>query len=286
MLDIATTGLLRLGLLLMEQCVDMITTKRLLLFFLLMVFLTSCKGAPESTPLPQALESEMVATALPTQSPAATETPIQATPTSALSGYAFPASIDPQARYLFYLHGKLIEDQGLPAISPEYGEYEYIPILEALEAGGYVVISEQRAAGTDSVEYAHRVAGQVTLLLTSGVSPTAIVVVGASQGAWIAIHVSHTLGNDKINYVLLSICSPETVQALIQDEIHLSGSVLSIYDAGDALAGSCQALFDYSEDKGTCQVEELVLQLGRGHGMLYQPLDEWVLPTLDWGREH
>ena len=223
--------------------------------------------------------------ALPGSPTAELSTPTAA-PASPLLAYAFPESIDPQGRYLFYLHGKIIEDQGLPAISPDYGEYAYTAILEALEAGGYRVISEQRAAGTESVEYARRVAGQVTLLLTSGVPPTAIVVVGASQGAWIAIQVSHFLGNSKINYVLLSICSPETVQALIQDEIHLSGSVLSIYDEGDPLAGSCQALFDYSEDKGTCQVEELVLQLGRGHGMLYQPLDEWVAPTLDWGREH
>lgn len=259
---------------------------RFFLIFLIIILLTACAGAPEATLSSQAAVSETGVPVLPMDTPAATEPPTQAAPTGALFAYAFPASIDPQGRYLFYLHGKIIEDKGLPAISPEYGEYEIIPILEALEAGGYEVISEQRAAGTDSVEYARRVAGQVTLLLTNGVPPTAIVIVGASQGAWIAIYVSHFLGNDKINYVLLSICSPENVQALIQDEIHLSGSVLSIYDAGDTLAGSCQALFDYSEDKGTCKVDELVLQLGRGHGMLYQPLDEWVLPTLDWGRVH
>ncbi len=256
------------------------------LLFLIIILLTACAGAPEATLSSEAVVSETAVPVLPTQTSEATEPPTQATPTSPLSAYAFPASIDPQGRYLFYLHGKIIEDQGIPAISPEYGEYEYFAILEALEAGGYRVISEQRAAGTDSVEYARRVAGQVTLLLTNGVPPTAIVIVGASKGAWIAIQVSHFLGNDKINYVLLSICSPETVQELIQNEIHLSGSVLSIYDAGDPLAGSCQALFDYSEDKGTCQVEEKVLQLGMGHGMLYQPLDEWVAPTLDWGREH
>ena len=253
------------------------------LLILLIILLTACNSSTVGSAPPQVTESEV---SRPTDTPAATEPPTQVAPTSALSPYAFPASIDPQERYLFYLHGKIIEDQGLPAISPEYGEYEYIPILQALEAGGYRVISEQRAAGADSVEYARRVAGQVTLLLTNGVPPTAIVIVGASKGAGIAIQVSHFLGNDKINYVLLSICSPETVQELIQNEIHLSGSVLSIYDEGDALAGSCQALFDYSEDKGTCQVEELVLALGRGHGMLYQPLDEWVAPTLDWGREH
>ncbi len=37
------------------------------------------------------------------------------------AGYSFPAKIDPTNHYLFYLHGKIIEDQGLPAISPEFG---------------------------------------------------------------------------------------------------------------------------------------------------------------------
>ena len=27
--------------------------------------------------------------------------------------YAFPSSIDPAGKYLFYLHGKIIEDQGI-----------------------------------------------------------------------------------------------------------------------------------------------------------------------------
>ena len=47
----------------------------------------------------------------------------------------FPDTIDPQNQYMFYLHGKIIEDQGIPAISPDFGEYEYAAILEKL--GGY-----------------------------------------------------------------------------------------------------------------------------------------------------
>ena len=42
-----------------------------------------------------------------------------------LSAYAFPVSIDPAKQYLFYFHGKIIEDQGIHAVSPDYGEYEY-----------------------------------------------------------------------------------------------------------------------------------------------------------------
>jgi len=79
-------------------------------------------------------------------------------PNSDLSGrYGFPAKIDPAQRYLFHLHGKIIEDQGLPAISPVFGEYRYEEILEALENYGFVVISEQRPKDTDPAEYAQRV---------------------------------------------------------------------------------------------------------------------------------
>ncbi len=86
-----------------------------------------------------------------------------------LSAYAFPVSIDPSKQYLFYLHGKIIEDQGIPAISPDYGEYEYEAILEKLASYEFVVISEQRPKNTDGMEYANKVVKQVTELLKAGV---------------------------------------------------------------------------------------------------------------------
>jgi len=208
------------------------------------------------------------------------------TPDSTLSAYAFPQSIDPEAEYLFYLHGKIIEDQGIPAVSPDFGEYQYEAILEALRGYDYVVISEQRDTNSDSIEYARRVAGQVTMLLVAGVKPEHITVVGASKGAGIAVYVSHSLANREINYVLLSICHYDNVREFIRDEITLYGNVLSIYDASDKLAGSCQKLFDFSEGKGISRYEEVVLNIGTGHGILYQPLIEWVLPTVEWGRKH
>lgn len=161
--------------------------KALLLLFT--ACMAGCGRAPSTASnLAPALTSPSL-TAIPTVIPS------QPVPTSVVAEYAFPASIDPEADYLFYLHGKIIEDQGLPAISPDYGEYEYAAILEALQGYDYVVISEQRAANADGIEYARRVAGQVTMLLVAGVPPEHITVVGASKGAGIAIYVSHTLAN-------------------------------------------------------------------------------------------
>ena len=86
-----------------------------------------------------------------------------------LTQYVFPTSIDPSKRYLFYLHGRIIEGQGIPAVSPDYGTYEYEAILGKLTSFGFTVISEQRSKDADGMKYAEQVAGQVTKLLEAGV---------------------------------------------------------------------------------------------------------------------
>jgi hypothetical protein len=203
-------------------------------------------------------------------------------PTPGLASYAFPTTIEAQAHYMFYLHGKIIEDQGLPAIDPTYGGYEYGAILKTLSSYGFVVISEQRSANTDIQAYATRVEGQIGSLLNAGVPAGNITVVGASKGAWITVLISHDMHNSEINYVLIAICAPENVDEMIRDGKSLSGNVLSLYDSVDPYGGSCQRLFDYSEGKGLGQASEIVLHVGTGHGILYKPLDEWVLPVVDW----
>jgi hypothetical protein len=194
----------------------------------------------------------------------------------------FPEEIDPDGRFLIYLHGKIIEDQGLPAVSPEYGEYQYQEILEAFQEEGFHVISERRSAGTDGNQYAEYVASQVAELLLAGVPADQITIVGASKGAGIAIYVSHLLNNPEIKYVLLAICHPDVLDQLLQDEVYLTGHVLSIYDHGDRYAGSCQSLFKRSAEYGLSSHQEIILSLDLGHGLLYQPYQEWLDPTIDW----
>jgi putative hemolysin len=199
-----------------------------------------------------------------------------------LSGYAFPTQIDPAEKYLFYLHGKIIEDQGLPAVSPDFGEYQYVEILQALSSHGFRVISEVRPKDADPQKYARHVADQVNALLAASVPAENITVVGASKGGGIAIYISNLLKNEKVNTVPMAICSPDTVAQLINDQVVLYGNVLSIYDASDDLSGSCADLFTFSEGKGLSRHKEIVLNLGLGHGILYQPLDEWVKPVVEW----
>lgn len=224
---------------------------------------------PNTPPLPQ--------TSTITQNP-----PV---PTKSLSNYAFPASIDPSQRYLFYLHGKIIEDQGIPAISPDFGEYQYLPILEKLSSYGCVVISEQRQKNTDVIEYARKIAEQIKTLLQAGVPAVNITVVGASKGAYIAIYTSHLLENEEVNYVVMGSCDSVTVKELIQNNIILYGNVLTISDSADTFAGSCKDLFEFSEGKGIARHDEIILNVGSGHGILYKPMDEWIKPTIEWARK-
>ncbi len=200
--------------------------------------------------------------------------------------YGYPTEIDPERRYMFYMHGKIIEDQGLPAISPQFGEYQYEEILETLESYGFVIISEQRPRDADGSEYARRGASQVVELLTAGVPAGSITVVGASKGASIATVVSYLVGNPDVNYVLLGSCHPTLIEGWRQQGVTLSGNVLGIRDvADDEYSGSCSELFNLSQGEGLNRSDEIVLQVGTGHGILYQPLPEWVLPTIHWANQ-
>jgi hypothetical protein len=183
---------------------------------------------------------------------------------------------------MFYLHGKIVEDQGINVISPDYGPYEYEAILDNLGGFGFVVISEIRQKNSDPIEYANKVLDQVKTLLDSRVPPKNITIIGASKGAEIAILASKLMQNDGVNYVILGACHPDNIQYYKQNDVSLSGNVLSIRDSVDELSGSCDELFSFSEGKGLANHNELILQVGTGHGILYKPMDEWVLPTVDW----
>jgi hypothetical protein len=254
------------------------------IIILILSFLMSCQGTEGGSVPTSVPANEIVVTILPTISPTATAFSKQDELESIY--YEFPSSIDPAKRYMFYLHGKILEDQGIPAVSPDYGEYRYEDILSTLQSYGFVVISEQRPKNANGWEYAQRTARQVAKLLAAGVPPDSINVVGASKGASIAAVASDLVGNSEVNYVLLGSCHPILIDEWKQQGLTLSGNVLAIYDfADDEYSGSCEELFILSEGKGLSRHDELVLQVGTGHGILYEPLSEWVLPTVQWASQ-
>ncbi len=190
---------------------------------------------------------------------------------------AAPEKVDTSAHYLFYLHGRIVETGRRP-VSPQYGPYEYDQILDTFKQRGFVVISEQRPAGTDVEKYAAKVAGQVRQLLKAGVPTRNITVVGASQGSYIAMLASTYLKNRDLNFVFMAACSAE---ARFLDLVDWHGQVLSIYETTDG-AGSCEK---YRADAtGVGKYQEMPLKTGLRHGFIYRPLQEWIEPTIKWAR--
>lgn len=243
----------------------------------------SAEPTPFSTSTQKSAEPTSVSPTIPLASATADAQP---SVTTKLTGYEFPASIDPAKRYMFYLHGRIIEDQGLPAISPDFGEYEYEAILKKLATYGLIVISEQRSKDTDGFAYAQKIVRQITQLLDAKVPSQQITVVGASKGAAIAATVSYLLKNQKTNFVLLGTCHPDTVKEWKQNQITFYGNILAIYDSVDTeYSGSCQEIFELSTGKGLARHDEIVLHIGTGHGILYKPLDAWILPTVNWASQ-
>jgi hypothetical protein len=108
-------------------------------------------------------------------------------------------------------------------------------------------------------------------------------VVGASKGASIAASVSYLLKDPLVNFVLLGTCPPSMIDDWKRNQTWLYGNVLAIYDSADyEYAGSCEELFRMSQGNGLGQHQEIVLHVGTGHGILFKPLDEWILPTVEW----
>jgi hypothetical protein len=199
---------------------------------------------------------------------------------SAGTGAGFPSKIDPAGRYLFYLHGRIVEEQGANAVSERFGPYQYNEILQTFRAAGFTVLSEIRPVGVEVDAYASRIEGQIRTLLAAGVPPGNVTVVGASRGAVIAMQVSTRLRNRKVRFVLLGNCN-DTVFSRYRFD--LAGEVLSIYEATDEYGGTCRALFTHST--GLSKKEEIELSNGLGHGFLYRPLPAWVEPSIAWARD-
>lgn len=189
--------------------------------------------------------------------------------------------IDPAAMYLFYMHGMIVENEGIRPTSPRFGVYEYEQILETLASKGFIVISEARPRGTIVTEYAAKVIGQINKLLKAGVPPRNITIVGASRGGGIAIAVSSQLRNRDVNFVIMAACGDFDIYKTFRTD--LWGNVLSIYDYKDTVS-SCQSFFDKST-AGLGRRREIVVKLGVGHGLLYRPLKEWIDPVVEWANQ-
>jgi len=189
-----------------------------------------------------------------------------------------PERPHPGTRYLFYLHGRIVEDQGPAAVSPDFGPYQYAAIVQQLADSGFAVISEVRAPNTDPEAYADSVTRQIRHLLAWRIRPRDITVIGASKGAVIAMLVASRLA-DPVRFLLLANCNQYIFRRF---PLRLHGDVLSIYEASDSLGQTCRPLFEQSPALG--ERHEIRLETGLKHGLIFRPLAAWLRPALAWAR--
>lgn len=180
---------------------------------------------------------------------------------------------------VIFLHGRIVEEGGERPTSPEFGVYEYQAILGRLRAAGFTVLSERRPQGTDIDQYARHIVDQVNGLIAAGTPPASITVAGFSKGGGIAIVSSSLLGNPSVNFVFMAACGD---WASDRPDFHVTGRMLSLYEASDDLGRSCAPLFS-REGRGSVH-DERELNLGLRHGTFFQPRPEWIDPLIDWIR--
>lgn len=205
---------------------------------------------------------------------------LSAAPALAQSGSILgdvPAEVRPGARYVIYLHGRIVEEKGPRPTDERFGIYEYQQILDTLAASGAEIIAEQRPLGTDFRAFGAHVADQVRRLLAAGVPAERIAVVGFSKGGAIAMVASALLEDPRIPFVLLGSCG-DWVQD--RDDVDVRGRILSIYEASNELGTSCEPLFQQATEPG--EHREIRIETGAGHGAFFRPRPEWLAPVLEW----
>jgi hypothetical protein len=185
--------------------------------------------------------------------------------------------------YLFYLHGKIVEDQGADAVDTEhgFGAYQYKDILNAFRKEKFIVNSEVRGKNTDVEEYAEKIKKQIDSLLHTGIPAVNITIVGASKGAVIAMLTSSMLKNKDVNFVFMAGCNEDNFKRLPQ--IDFCGNILSIYERTDDIGKSCTSTKNLSQQE-IPHYKEIELNTGLKHGFLFKPLPEWVIPVIQWAK--
>lgn len=208
-----------------------------------------------------------------------------------------PAAIDPGKKYLFFLHGLSVEQQGPDAYSREFQKVnQTTAVAQTLANLGYIVLTEARQKGTRVQAYSEKITRQVQQLITAGVVPKNIALVGHSKGGYIAIAAATKLANPDISYALLAGCTLPTVRNIsgvdaratyetlvAAPQGQLVGRFLSLYDSTDAWMGTCEAL---KAANPKIDMHEMTLQsglpAGMGHSLFYAPEPVWINPLKAW----
>ncbi|CAL2078776.1 alpha/beta hydrolase [Tenacibaculum platacis] len=184
-----------------------------------------------------------------------------------------------QSKYLFFLHNRFLETHELNDIHPEYGRTQYKEILSKFQNAGFNVISEKRKGNVNARAYARLIVNKIDILMQSGIQAQNITVVGTSKGGYIAQYVSTLANNPNLNFVFVASFQESDIENI--PEINYCGNILTIYEKSDPFGVSAIK----RKNSSTCNIQnfkEIRLNTGLRHGFLFQPLQEWIQPTIEW----
>lgn len=196
-----------------------------------------------------------------------------------------PATVDPKARYVIYLHGAWPETRGLAEPHPQRGPFEFEKIVDGLAARGLEVIAEVRLEKTNPRRYVRqRLVPQIVSLMEKGVPPENITIAGFSKGGNMALIAATRPSVSRPNIVSLAGCGKINLSRvyrdfLANDAAAMRGRLLSIYDQSDRVAGSCKAAADKAQG---LKFTETVIDTGLGHGAFYKANPVWLDLVADW----
>jgi predicted esterase len=189
----------------------------------------------------------------------------------------FPKSIDPNAKYVFYSHGLIVEGDNPTPESTRYGIYDFPEVKRRLSDKDYNLIAYHRPKNTNPKEFAKKLADNVLELIKMGVKPKNISLVGFSRGGAITIFTSNLLARNDVTFIILAGCGDYLNN---NPQLAMYGHVYSIIETSDELVGPCNLFIDRSENIQS--FTELSLSTGKEHGAFYVPLPEWINPVKKW----
>ncbi len=194
--------------------------------------------------------------------------------------WRFPNKVSSSERYLFYVHGKLVETDGVSPISPRFGHYQFHRIVTRLAKGRANVIARVRRSGTDPNAEAFRLTNEIRYLLKKGVPATHISVAGFSKGGYITLLTANRLQNADIRFVVMAGCTEAIVAGTDNIADGLQGTMMSMIDVEDDLGFSCRELFERNPQL-TASLD-VKFDTGKGHGLFYRADPTWIDPLLHW----
>lgn len=186
--------------------------------------------------------------------------------------------------YIFFIHNKFLEENPEGTFDKEYNvKVEYNEIVKSFKNDGFIVFSEKRPPKTNGIEYAKEIVHQIDSLISKGVKPNHITVIGTSKGGYIAQFVSTFAKNPNLNFVFIGCFQDTDIEEF--PTINFCGNILTIYEKSDIFGVTAIKRKETSNLKIN-QFKEIELNTGLRHGFLYIASDKWIKPCKMWARRN